>query len=291
MFEKYRLELNDAGLKEIEDAYRDAVTLIVSKGIQSPYTSVIVDEAQDLGLNAFKLIRYLVPEQKNDLFIVGDAHQRIYGNKVVLGHCGIKITGRSQKLRINYRTTEEIRQWAVSVLNGIAFDDLDNGVDDNKGYRSLMTGAEPLIKCFNSAAEEADFIICSLRQLTTKELSKACISVRRNSDIDRYKLALTDAKIEFFQLDSNTFDDFQHQGVRLATMHRVKGLEFDYMYVAGINEGILPLNILDSDDVTVIRAHEWRERSLLYVAISRAKRFCGNFSFLTGILSIQYSDE
>lgn len=279
VFEKYRLELNDAGLKEIEDAYRDAVTLIVSKGIQSPYTSVIVDEAQDLGLNAFKLIRHLVPEQKNDLFIVGDAHQRIYGNKVVLGHCGIKITGRSQKLRINYRTTEEIRQWAVSVLNGIEFDDLDNGVDDNKGYRSLMTGTEPLIKCFNSAAEESDFIVCSLKQLTADELSKSCISVRRNSDIDRYKLALTEAKIEFFQLDNSTFDDFQHQGVRLATMHRIKGLEFDYMYVAGINDGVLPLNILDSDDVTVIKAHEWHERSLLYVAISRAKRFCAATGF------------
>ena len=68
--ENYRLGLNDAGLKETEDAYRDALTLIQTKSIQLPYTSVIVDEAQDFGLNAFRLIRQLVLERKNDLFIV-----------------------------------------------------------------------------------------------------------------------------------------------------------------------------------------------------------------------------
>jgi len=56
-------------------------------------------------------------------------------------------------------------------------------------------------------------------------------------------------------------------------MHRVKGLEFDYVYIAGVNDGVLPLNILDSDDLTIIREHEQKERSLLYVAITRAKRF------------------
>ena len=64
-------------------------------------------------------------------------------------------------------------------------------------------------------------------------------------------------------------------------MHRVKGLEFDYMYVAGINEGIVSLAILDSDVPTIIREHEQRERSLLYVVITRAKRFCEiNLSFV-----------
>ena len=62
-------------------------------------------------------------------------------------------------------------------------------------------------------------------------------------------------------------------------MHRVKGLEFDYMYVAGVNEGVVPLNYLESDDVTVIREYEQKERSLLYVAVTRAKRFCAITGF------------
>jgi superfamily I DNA/RNA helicase len=106
VFEDYRIKLNDAGLKESEDVYRDALTLIAKDHILAPYTHILVDEAQDLGMNAFRLLRHLVDEDKNDLFIVGDAHQRIYGSKVVLGQCGIKIIGRSHKLRVNYRTTE-----------------------------------------------------------------------------------------------------------------------------------------------------------------------------------------
>nr|MBC8550092.1 UvrD-helicase domain-containing protein [Candidatus Brocadiales bacterium] len=104
VFEEYRHQLNRSRLKEVDDAYRDAAELINNQKIVLPYCSVVVDEAQDLGSQAFNLIRSLVPEGANDLFIVGDAHQRIYGrNKVVLGQCGINIRGRSRKLKINYR--------------------------------------------------------------------------------------------------------------------------------------------------------------------------------------------
>lgn len=279
VFENYRLGLNDAGLKETEDAYRDAITLIDSKSIQLPYASVIVDEAQDFGLNAFRLIRKIVQEDKNDVFIVGDAHQRIYGSKVILGQCGIKITGRSKKLRINYRTTEQIRSWAVSLLNGIAFDDLDDGVDEQVGYRSLMSGPTPIVEHFNSANDEAEYIIRSLKELTDQEQAKACIVVRRHIDIERFIALLVEAGISYYQIEQNAHDSSSHIGVRIATMHRVKGLEFDYVYIAGVNEGVMPLNILDSDDPTVIREHEQKERSLLYVAITRAKRFCSITSF------------
>ncbi|MEI6268565.1 MAG: UvrD-helicase domain-containing protein [Methylococcaceae bacterium] len=279
VFEDYRIKLNDAGLKEVEDVYRDALTLIVKDQILAPYTHILVDEAQDLGMNAFRLLRHLVAEDKNDLFIVGDAHQRIYGSKVVLGQCGIKIIGRSHKLRVNYRTTEQIRQSAVSLLKGIAFDDLDSGQDEQLGYRSLMTGAEPTIKCFKNAKEETDFIVASLQELPEESWVKACIAVRRLSDMERYKTALKVADIPFYQIEQNTVDSVSRPGVRIATMHRVKGLEFDYMYVAGINEGVVPINNLESDDPTIIKEHEQKERSLLYVAITRAKRFCAITGF------------
>ena len=288
VFEDYRIKLNDAGLKESEDVYRDALTLIAKYHILAPYTHILVDEAQDLGMNAFRLIRHLVDEDKNDLFIVGDAHQRIYGSKVVLGQCGIKIIGRSHKLRVNYRTTEQIRQSAVSLLKGIAFDDLDSGLDEQLGYRSLMTGAEPTIQCFTNAKEETDFIVASLQELPQDSWVKACIAVRRLSDMERYKTALNVADIPFYQIEQNTVDSVIKAGVRIATMHRVKGLEFDYMYVAGINEGVVPLGNLESEDPTIIKEHEQKERSLLYVAITRAKRFCaitgfGRFSKFTMI--------
>ena len=82
VFEEYRHQLDRARYKEVDDAYRDAAELIIHhQDIEPPYAAVVVDEAQDMGTQAFRLIRSLVPEEKNDLFIVGDAHQRIYGRK------------------------------------------------------------------------------------------------------------------------------------------------------------------------------------------------------------------
>jgi len=279
VFESYRLGLNGENLKEVEDAYRDVVMILNQKGVQLPFDSVLVDEAQDFGLNAFKLIRALVPEGKNDLLIVGDPHQRIYGSKVILSHCGIKVVGRSSKLRVNYRTTEQIRRAAVTILKGIPFDDLDNGMDDQKGYRSVMNGDEPLVQCFKLVQDEIDYLVASLRDISKEDLKKSCLVSRRKTDIAQYIAALKIAGISYYKVDHNTLDDIEHEGIRVATMHRVKGLEFDNMYIAGMNDGVLPLGVVESDDKTILREHEWRERSLLYVAITRAKRFCSISGF------------
>ena len=110
MFEEYRTQLAERGVKEVDDAYRDAAALLQNDRGTLDYAAVIVDEAQDMGAQAYRLIRQIVPAGANDLFVVGDGHQRIYGrNKVVLGRCGIDVRGRSRKLRLNYRTTEETR--------------------------------------------------------------------------------------------------------------------------------------------------------------------------------------
>lgn len=63
----------------------------------------------------------------------GNAHQRIYARKVILGRCGINIRGRARKLRINYRTTRQIKNWADAILTGVPYDDLDGGRDDRTG--------------------------------------------------------------------------------------------------------------------------------------------------------------
>ena len=132
--------MHHQGLKTFEDAALDAVDILQRDQTRLPYQSVIVDEAQDMGPEMFTLLRHLVPEQANDLFIVGDGHQRIYRRKTALSQCGIRIVGRSRKLKINYRTTEETRKFACAVLEGVEVDDLDGGVDGQQDYRSLMHG-------------------------------------------------------------------------------------------------------------------------------------------------------
>ena len=156
VFEDYRLNLSLQGGKEMDDAYRAAAALLAEDRGGLTYTAAIVDEAQDMGAQAYRLIRALVPEGPNDLFIVGDGHQRIYGrSRVVLGQCGIRIVGRSHKLRLNYRTTEETRSWAVRLLDGREIDDLDGGLDDHKGFKSLTHGPLPQVIVFDSAEQQA----------------------------------------------------------------------------------------------------------------------------------------
>lgn len=278
VFEEYRLLLNEHALKEGDDAMRDARTIVETRGLTLPYRSIVVDEAQDMGVQAFRLLRQLVAgiSEVNSLFIVGDGHQRIYRRKVVLSKCGIDIRGRSKKLRINYRTTEENRRWAVRMLEGLPIDDLDGGADDQKGYKSLLHGAPPRIYPLPSFEEEVNFIADYVRHGENQESAAdgTCLVARTNDLLKQYQAALSEKGIETYMIHRNEPEDRTKRGVRLATMHRVKGLEFDRVIVAGVNDGIVPLEggILATGDPVVEREREVRERALLYVAVTRAKR-------------------
>jgi superfamily I DNA/RNA helicase/mRNA-degrading endonuclease RelE of RelBE toxin-antitoxin system len=273
-FEEYLLQLNHNNIKEMPDAIRDCVKLIESKSIKPIYSSIIVDEGQDMGSQAYELLRKIVPEKTNDIFIVGDGHQRIYRNKVVLGRCGIQIVGRSKKLRINYRTTEETRKLAVAILEGIEVDDMDAGVDDGKGYISLMHGENPEVLNFKGFMDEADAICERVEQLeaANTKLSSICVVARTKNLRDSYADVLKKAGISTYEIMANGAENRNVEGVRIATMHRVKGLEFQHLFVAGVNDDKLPLMNFKSNDPVEIREHEMAERALLHVAMTRAMK-------------------
>ncbi len=242
------------------------------------YCAVVVDEAQDMGHPAFRLIRRIIPGEdvRNDIFIVGDGHQCIYRHRVVLGQCGVNIRGRSRKLRINYRTTEENRRWATSLLKGVPVDDLDGGADDQKGYKSLLHGENPVVRQFATSREETDYIVSVLRECAAgdQDLSSVCIVARTNNLLEQYQADLENAEIKTHIIRRNEAEKRSVPGVRLATMHRIKGLEFETVIVAGVNEGIVPLDaaVNNTDDPVVRKESENLERALLYVAATRARR-------------------
>jgi len=273
VFEEYRLLLNEKGLREVDDAMADARKIMQADEKILPYSAVVVDESQDLGAQAFKLLRQMVPEGKNDLFIVGDAHQRIYRHKVVLSHCGINIKGRGKKLRINYRTTEQNRNWAVSLLENVPIDDLDDGPDDQKGYKSLMQGVNPVIRNFRSFSEEVDAITDFVKN-HPKTPGSICLVARTNQLLKNYGEALAQNGIPLYTIKRSVPEDRRAEGLRLATMHRVKGLEFDSIIIAGVSDGIVPFekSLSDTSDSTIRKSAEIQERSLLYVSATRAKR-------------------
>ena len=277
VLEEYRTQLAERGVKEVDDAYRDAATLLQNDRGALDYVAVVVDEAQDMGAQAYRLIRHIVPAGANDLFVVGDGHQRIYGrNKVVLGRCGIEVRGRSRKLRLNYRTTEETRCWAARLLAGRAIDDLDGGSDDDKGITSLTRGPEPMLRNFESREEQSAFIVAYLKQVKTEDASLrgVCVVARTRRERDAIADTLTEHDLTHVALEAGAVDAAETDGVRLATMHRVKGLEFDRVVMASINADLVPLPVaIDARGDAVEReSAETEERALVYVAATRSKK-------------------
>ncbi|MDT3272875.1 UvrD-helicase domain-containing protein [Shewanella sp. SP2S2-4] len=272
VFEEYRNQLNRNQIREINDAMLDAMQLINEQKLVLPYTAVIVDEAQDMGSQAFTLLRSIVPEQENDLFIVGDGHQRIYRNKVVLSRCGINVRGRrSQKLKINYRTTEETRRFATAILENVFVDDLDGEFDKSTDYLSLFHGDAPVVQACSGFDDECKFIRNQIGSLTASgvPLKNICIVSRTNPLRDNYKSFFEQAGFEVYALSSESSDN-DKPGLRFATMHRVKGLEFQYIFIAGANEGVIPLQMAITEDPVEKRDYDFNERALLHVAATRA---------------------
>lgn len=284
VFESYRNLLTQGSYKEVSDAYRDAADFIANdvNHVLLNYASIIVDEAQDMGPQAFKLLRAMTPESQNDLFIVGDAHQRIYGqNKVVLGQVGINIRGRSAKLKINYRTTDEIRGWATNLLDGCDVDDLDGGSDNNQFYKSLTHGNPPTHVSVTSFDEQIE-LIKRLMEEQTGSLSNVCVVARINSEVEKIERELS-AKGVKTHIIKTSEADAPDNAVRLATVHRVKGLEFDHVIFASFNDGLVPLQFVadQSADEVSRDAQDMQERSLVYVALTRAKRVAHVISYGT----------
>jgi superfamily I DNA/RNA helicase len=279
VFEEFRALMKQKGLKDREDAMYDACSLLKNKPeCDRPYQSIIVDEAQDMGPADFALIRALVPhsDQGNDIFIVGDPHQRIYGRKVTLSHCGIEVRGRSRKLRINYRTTDETRKWATALLAGLTMDDLDGGSDDLTDYRSLMHGDAPWIQGFDSFQQEVEFIHSQLQKLEQSQvpLSSVCIVVRSNALAKSYGSHLNHLGIETRPISRSEADNPALPGVRIATMHRVKGLQFEHVFLAGLTHDKVPPQsaIATAADKAARNAILKGERCLLHVSATRAKK-------------------
>lgn len=278
VFEEYRELLTRKGLKEITDATRDARQLLEKQEAVLPYKAVVLDEAQDMGPETFKLIRQIMNHDGDaaQIFIVGDAHQRIYGRQATLSSCGIDIRGRARKLKINYRTTEETRRWAVSLLSGMTADDLDGDLDDLRGYQSKLHGNAPSVTNFGTFEEEVEFVCDTIRTLLTSgvSLSDICLVGRDDRVLERYDKALKDSKFETYRIRRSVPDERNVGGVRLATMHRVKGLQFEYVFLVQINDRIVPPDHLLSKATNDVsrREIEQQERRLLHVAATRAKR-------------------
>jgi hypothetical protein len=237
--------------------------------IKSPFDAVLVDEVQDLSVPELRLVKALATEE---LVLFGDTGQRIYAGGFSLSALGIDVRGRSTILRINYRTTEQIRR-AADRLIGDTSDDMNDGSESRKGTRSILSGPPPSLQGYPTPDEELAAAVAHLRAWIATGLRPETIAVfaRTRRELKSLQRALTTADLPVHLLADE--DEGQPQAIALGTMHGAKGLEFKAVLVAGCTEKLVPFNlhiskITDPQD----REHALAsERRLLYVAMTRAR--------------------
>ncbi|MFE1320751.1 UvrD-helicase domain-containing protein [Kitasatospora phosalacinea] len=249
------------------------------------YRHIVVDEAQDLRAAHWKMLRAMVAPGPNDLFLAGDAHQRISDNQVSLSTLGVNIRGRSSRLSLSYRTTRQILAHARTVVADETYDDLDEGRDTLSGYRSVLSGPVPELHGHPTWEKELDGVAALLRgwrdelavdengnRRDTRGLIAVAVPDRDMVSQVMYHLA-THADLTYAEL---TADGPRGGGdIHVGTMHRFKGLEYQRVLIAGATRELLPraehVDRLRDQDPARYRRELRKARSMLFVASTRAR--------------------
>ena len=273
VIEAYRKRARLFGQLSFAEIAEVAAAWLTSRpeGAPSLVDHILIDEGQDLVPSHWRLIRAIAAPGQNDIFIAEDTHQRIYGQHVVLSRYGLKITGRSKRLTLNYRTTEQNLRYAMRVLDGGDYVDGDGDTEGVSGYRSARRGPVPQLIATASDDEQLTTIAELIQEWIDAGVAPGTIAVlaRSNSRAKHVQDALTHHSIPSDLL--TTAKSHLTKPV-VMTMHTAKGMEFSRVVLFDISEGSVPLPAAFHETAPEDLADAMlRERSLLYVAASRAR--------------------
>ena len=234
----------------------------------------VIDEAQDISISHMRFLAALGGGRPDSLFFAGDLGQRIFQQPFSWKALGVDIRGRSRTLRINYRTSHQIRQQADRLLGPITTD-IDGNTEDRTDTISVFNGPVPLIFTYADENAEIEAVSKWLVEYTVAGLlpQEFGVFVRSGAQIKRAEAAVAKAGLKFKVLDEHveTTSGF----VSISTMHLAKGLEFRAVVVMACDDEVLPLQErIESigDDADLQEVYD-TERHLLYVACTRARDF------------------
>lgn len=236
-----------------------------------PFTHVIVDEAQDLGATELNMMATLA-SGPNALFFAGDLGQRIFQLPFSWLGLGVDVRGRSSSLRINYRTSRQIREAADRLLPP-KVRDADGLEDDRTGAQSVFEGPVPKIDQYSDEASEIAAVAAHLQNSIAEgiEASEIGIFVRSIDQLGRARAAVAAAGLKARQLTEQAED--ATDCISIGTMHLAKGLEFKSVIVMASDDEALPLQtrVDEATDEDELSAVFETERHLFYVACTRAR--------------------
>ena len=271
IFERVRSGLSARGLL----TYSDLFTGLASKfagNARTPFDFTVVDEAQDVSVAQLRFLAALGAGRPNRLFFAGDLGQRIFQQPFSWKALGVDVRGRSFTLRVNYRTSHQIRMQADRLL-GPELSDVDGITEGRKGTISMFNGPQPDILVSETPQDEIKAVSQWLRAKAEAGVvpHEVGIFVRSAAELDRARSAAQDAGLPFQVLDENVETTSGHASI--STMHLAKGLEFRAVVVMACDDEIIPLQerietVTDDADLEEVYS---TERHLLYVACTRAR--------------------
>ncbi len=271
IFDKARAALKTQGLITPAGLFT-ALAAAIAKAKKSPYDFTVVDEAQDIGIAHLRFFAALGADQANGLFFAGDLGQRIFQQPFSWKALGVDVRGRSRTLRVNYRTSHQIRTQADRLLDP-ELADVDGNKENRSDTVSVFNGPPPRIQVLQSADDEVN----TVAKWLSEEIKAGSLPhelglfVRSAAQLDRAKAAAKASGCPFRILDEQV--DTVSGQISVGTMHLAKGLEFRAVAVMACDDDVIPLQkridaVGDNADLEEVYA---TERHLLYVACTRAR--------------------
>ncbi len=244
----------------------------ISKNKKLIFDFAVVDEAQDISPAHLRFFAALAGGRPNSLFFAGDLGQRIFQQPFSWKALGVDVRGRSRTLRVNYRTSHQIRTQADRLLGPVVID-VDGNSDDRSDTVSVFNGPPPTIHRFESEDDETEGVGNWIAELAKAGVMphEAGVFVRSEAQLARARAAVTVAGVAFKVLDEHVDTASGH--VSVGTMHLAKGLEFRAVAVMACDDEIIPLQErieTVGDDADLQEVYD-TERHLLYVACTRAR--------------------
>ncbi len=271
IFERVRAGLKSGQLITRAELFSSLATAI-SKNKNVVFDFTVVDEAQDISVAHLRFFAALGGGRPNALFFAGDLGQRIFQQPYSWKALGVDIRGRSRTLRVNYRTSHQIRMQADRLL-GPVVTDADGNSEDRSDTVSVFNGPPPTIQSFKSEDEETETVGNWIAEQTKASVlpHEFGVFVRSAVQLDRAQAAVKKAGMAFKILDEHVETTSGH--VSISTMHLAKGLEFRAVVVMACDDEIIPLQErieTVGDDADLQEVYD-TERHLLYVACTRAR--------------------
>jgi len=287
IMEKVIHELKAVGKITINEMYLK-LTLAVHEMKTKPFAHIVVDEAQDLSVAQLKFLvqlgggvwhpgaglhgRARTTFPQNSLFFTGDLGQRIFQQPFSWKTFGIDLRGRTKVLKINYRTSQQIRKVADKLLESTITDADGQQVERNHTI-SAFGGEPPVIKGYPNEDAEKNAVVVFIKDRLAAGVKphEMAIFVRSQDEFSRATAVADILGVSHVILDSKLAT--QVGSINIASMHTAKGLEFKAVVVMACDDTIVPstnylANITDEGDLK--EAYEL-ERHLLYVACTRAR--------------------